>query len=233
MSLTGCDKGVVLLSGGLDSSTLLYLLKKDLPEGELLAVSFRYGQKHSRELESAKAVAASAGVPHVIAEINLGHSGDFPWLTSALTNEDWQIPKGKGVSQQSQTVVPLRNPLLLILASQLFLSWYSKKHGVAASAITNWFAAFGAHWDDHYAYPDCRPEFYFYFQSAFKAGTDNCGTVIAPFIFRSKSEIARMAKELGVPIELTWSCYVGGEAPCGECPSCLARAAALADIGAA
>jgi 7-cyano-7-deazaguanine synthase len=209
-------RAVVLLSGGLDSATVLAVAKS---EGfELYALSFSYGQRHAWELEAAKRVAASIGVAeHRIAAIDLRAFGG-----SALT-ADIAVPKGRATQEMSSgipiTYVPARNTIFLAFA----VAWAEV---VGASDIF-----LGVNALDYSGYPDCRPEFIVAFQKmanlATKAGVEGRLSlkIHTPLIALTKAEIIRLGGELGVDYGLTSSCYdpspVG--APCGQCDSCLLR----------
>ncbi len=209
-------KAVVLLSGGLDSATVLAVAKS---EGyQLYALSFSYGQRHSWELEAAKRVAASIGVAeHRIAAIDLRAFGG-----SALT-ADIAVPKGRATEEMYHgipiTYVPARNTIFLAFA----LAW------AEVSGANDIFLGVNAL--DYSGYPDCRPEFIVAFEKmanlATKAGVEGRMSlkIHTPLIALSKAEIIRMGLGLGVDYGLTSSCYdpspVG--VPCGQCDSCLLR----------
>ena len=202
-------KAVVVLSGGMDSSTLLYHC---LSAGYTCqAVSFNYGQRHVKELEAAAAIAARAGVPHQI--INLTDLA--PALSSSLTGTS-DVPHGHYAEENMrQTVVPGRNAIMLAIA------W-----GIAASQGAE-IVATGIHAGDHYIYPDCRPEFAAALSAALALGTLGHASpalrLYTPYLHLTKVEIAQEGALLGVPYELTWTCYEGGEAHCGVCGSCQER----------
>jgi 7-cyano-7-deazaguanine synthase len=209
-------RAVVLLSGGLDSSTVLAIAKS---EGyELHALSFSYGQRHVIELEAARRVAVSIGVAgHRIAAIDLRVFGG-----SALT-ADIAVPKGRGTDEMSHgipiTYVPARNTIFLSFA----LAW--------AEVLGSSDIFIGVNALDYSGYPDCRPEFIQAFEKmanlATKAGVEGRQrlTIHTPLIALTKAEIVRRGIELGVDYGLTSSCYdptPTGE-PCGQCDSCLLR----------
>ncbi len=216
----GAVKAVVLLSGGLDSSTCLFWAKS---RGyRCRALSVLYGQRHARELRSARAVARQATVPLSVIRLRL------PWLSvSSLLGRgrlpDVPLPR-IGSGGIPSTYVPARNTLLLSLAASLADS-------IGASAIVT-----GANALDYSGYPDCRPAFHKAFQKALKAGTRS-GTegrgirVLAPLVSLDKAAIVRLAKRLGVPLKSTWSCYAGGSKPCGRCDSCKLRAKGFSEAG--
>jgi 7-cyano-7-deazaguanine synthase len=209
-------RAVVLLSGGLDSATVLAVAKS---EGyELYALSFSYGQRHAWELEAAKRVAASIGVAeHRIAAIDLRAFGG-----SALT-DDIAVPKGRATQDMSHgipiTYVPARNTIFLAFA----LAWAEV---LGANDIF-----LGVNALDYSGYPDCRPEFIAAFEDlanlATKAGVEGrlALKIHTPLISLTKAEIIHLGGELGVDYGLTSSCYDPSAAgvPCGQCDSCLLR----------
>ena len=217
-------KAVVLLSGGLDSSTVLAIARR---QGyELYALSFRYGQRHAVELEAAARVAASLGVAeHKTAEIDLRVFGG-----SALTSEI-AVPKGRSEGEMGHgipiTYVPARNTIFLSFA----LAWAEV---LGASDIF-----IGVNALDYSGYPDCRPEFIEAFEAmanlATRAGVEGRQRlkIHTPLIAMTKAEIVRKGLELGVDFSLTRSCYdpgPGGE-PCGRCDSCLLRQRGFSENG--
>jgi 7-cyano-7-deazaguanine synthase len=211
-------KAVVLLSGGLDSATTLYLAKK---QGyKCFCLIFDYGQRHKKEIAAAKNIARAASCPVQILKIKL------PWKGSALLERKIALPWHKSVSQDKipATYVPARNIIFLSFA----LSF--------AEAIGAQDIFIGAHTQDYSGYPDCRPEFYRAFQKIISTGTKS-GTekreikVRIPLIRKSKAEIIRLAKRLGAPLALTWSCYQGGRVPCGQCDSCYYRSKGFREAG--
>ncbi|MDD4185129.1 MAG: 7-cyano-7-deazaguanine synthase QueC [Candidatus Methanomethylophilaceae archaeon] len=214
----GPVRAVVLLSGGLDSTTVL---AKALDEGcEVVALSFRYGQRHSRELDSAKAVAEHYGTRHVVVDI------DLSMFRSALTDPDIDVPEGRKKigSDIPDTYVPARNIIMLSVAAGLCES-------VAADRIY-----IGANVVDYSGYPDCRPQFFEAFRKMLSVGT-KAGTegrpirIETPILSKSKAEIVKLGKDLGAPLHLTWSCYEGGEKACGRCDSCILRLRGFEEAG--
>jgi 7-cyano-7-deazaguanine synthase len=214
-------KAIVLLSGGLDSSTVAAIAQQD--GYETIAVSFRYGQRHVRELEAAATVARILGIrEHYLVEIDLAQ-----WGGSALTDPSLAIPQtGVNPDLIPITYVPGRNTVFLAIALSL-------AEAKAAEAIY-----LGINAVDYSGYPDCRPEYLQAFdrlaQLSSKAGLEGkAPKLVAPLIADTKVEIVRRALSLNVPIEATWSCYQGGEFPCGSCDSCRIRDRALIDAGRA
>lgn len=218
---------MILLSGGLDSSTVLAIAKE---RGfEPFALSFRYGQRHLHELEAAAAVAAAQGVArHVIATIDLREFGG-----SALTDTSIAVPKGRSAGEMGQgipvTYVPARNTVFLSFA----LAWAET---LGASDIF-----VGVNALDYSGYPDCRPEYIAAFEAmanlATKAGVEGGQKlkIHAPLMALNKAQIVADGLRLGVDYGLTSSCYDPGEAgrPCGECDACLLRAKGFAQAGLA
>jgi 7-cyano-7-deazaguanine synthase len=209
-------KAVVLLSGGLDSTTTLAIAKKE--RFNILALSFDYGQRHAFEIEAARRIAASHGVvKHVIAKIDLREFGGSA-LTSAL-----KVPKNRGIDEMSReipvTYVPARNTIFLSFA----LAW-AEVEGCNDIFI-------GVNALDYSGYPDCRPEYIEAFQTmanlATKAGVENRQrlTIHTPLIMLSKGQIIKKGLDLGVDYSLTSTCYdpsATGEA-CGTCDACQLR----------
>ncbi|HQD88378.1 MAG TPA: 7-cyano-7-deazaguanine synthase QueC [Methanomassiliicoccaceae archaeon] len=215
-------KAVVLLSGGLDSTTTLaYAISQGY---EVVALSVQYGQRHSRELDSAKAVARHYGIErHVILDLDLSYL-----RTSALTSSDVEVPVRESVEgigdEIPVTYVPARNILMLSLAAGLCETEGGEAIFIGANAV------------DFSGYPDCRPGFFRAFEEVLRVGT-KAGVegrpirVETPILHMSKADIIRLAKKLDAPLELTWSCYNGGERACGHCESCLLRLKGFEEAG--
>lgn len=211
-------KGVILVSGGLDSATLLYYLKN---KGvELHGLVFDYAQRHKRELKSAEALLKGAKVS--FKKIKL----EFPWKGSALTDSKLSVPKKRSMSRMNKgipiTYVPARNLIFLSLATGY------------AEAIGAEKIYYGANALDYSGYPDCRPDFVASLNQTIKKGTkrgaeNKAIKIEAPLVKKSKKEIILIGKKYGVPFEKTWSCYSGGKKPCGQCDSCLLRAKGFAE----
>ncbi|MCM8783098.1 MAG: 7-cyano-7-deazaguanine synthase QueC [Candidatus Omnitrophica bacterium] len=211
-------KAIVLLSGGIDSTTSLYLAKKKGFEGFCLI--FDYGQRHKREIESAKRIASLARCKYQVLKI------DLPWKGSSLLDRRKDIPSSTHHTALKipSTYVPARNIIFLSFA----LSWAET---IGAEAIF-----IGAHAQDYSGYPDCRPEFYQAFRKIMTTGTrmgieGRFIKILTPLIDRTKAQIIKLARQLRVPFELTWSCYRGGRFPCGRCPSCYFRAKGFKEAG--
>jgi len=198
----------------MDSTTLLYQL---LREGdEVLAISFDYGQRHGKELKYAAATCQRLGVAHRIVDIS-----NFSELLggNALTSGGIDVPEGHYEDESMRlTVVPNRNMIMLSIAGGFAISEGCDRLAIAVHA------------GDHAIYPDCRPEFIERFEAALAAGNYEALSVHAPFLSWTKTDIARLGREFGIDYdEETWSCYNGGEEPCGTCGTCMERAEALAE----
>lgn len=214
----GKKRAVVLLSGGLDSSTVLGMATQG--GYACTALSFRYGQRHTVELERAAKVAAHFGADHRVIDINIGSFGG-----SALTDENIVVPTdGTEDGVIPLTYVPGRNTVFIAVGLSL------------AEAIDAERVFLGINAVDYSGYPDCRPEYLSAYQTladlATKAGLEGRGAVLtAPLAEMTKADIVREALAVGVPIDVTWSCYQGGEEPCGVCDSCRIRDKALIEAG--
>ncbi len=215
-------KAVILLSGGLDSSTVLY---QALADGyECYAISFDYQQRHRRELHSALAIAKKAGVlQNQIVTFDLRQ-----WGGSALTDDTIDLPQKRSLEEMSQnipvTYVPARNTIFLSFA-------LAYAETIAAECVY-----IGVNALDYSGYPDCRPDYIQAMQEVFRLGTKQGRegkpiTIVAPLLDLKKTDIIQLGNKLGVPWELTWSCYAGGELACGICDSCRLRLAAFAELG--
>jgi len=215
------EGAVCLLSGGLDSATAAAIARS---RGfDIYALSFDYGQRHARELQAAVRVAEALGAKrHVTLRCDLR-----AWGGSALT-ADIPVPRGRSLAEMEKaipvTYVPARNLIFLSLA----LGW--------AEVVKARRIFIGVNQLDYSGYPDCREEFLRSFEQtanmATKAGAEGGRFVIeAPLVHMSKSEIIRAGTALGLDYGLTWSCYTGGERPCGQCDSCLLRAKGFREAG--
>lgn len=213
-------RAVILLSGGLDSAVALWLAKS---EGyELFTLSFEYGQRHNKELNAAEALAKAAGATeHRVVSINIGQ-----WGGSSLTDMNMEVEDGNvNRTDIPVTYVPARNMVFLSIAAS-----YAEAIGACDIFI-------GVSQADYSGYVDCRQTFIDAMQNAINQGTVMAAehkrhiTIHAPFISMTKSEEIKLGLSLGVPFDLTWSCYRGGENPCGKCDSCLLRARAFSEAG--
>ena len=199
------DSVVLILSGGLDSTTVLYKL---LNEGKrVTALTFNYGQKAKKEIECAKNICKELNIEHHIFDIS-SILDILKW--SSLIDGD-----NNSLERPENTVVPSRNTILLELAT--------------AFAISNKLDAvyYGAIKGDVGDYPDTTPEFIEKINELNKVNNYFYIPVYAPFVNKEKYEVVKEAMELNVPIEKTWSCYIDGEEPCGECFSCKGRKEAI------
>jgi 7-cyano-7-deazaguanine synthase len=210
------SKAVVLLSGGLDSTTLLYWV---VNEGwKPYVLSFDYGQRHKKELIFAKKTCEKLNAEHRIIDITSIHellSG------SALTDNSIKVPE-EHYSHESQkaTIVPNRNAIMLNIAIG---------YAVSLGADRVFYAA---HYNDRTIYPDCRAEFINSQSETAKLANDMEELeIVAPFVQKTKADIVKIASELKVPFEDTWSCYKGGEKHCGVCGTCRERIEAFEIAG--
>jgi 7-cyano-7-deazaguanine synthase len=215
-------KAVVLLSGGLDSTTVLYQAVQD--GFACYALSFDYQQRHRRELMAAKKVAEGLGVAeHRVVEFDLRS-----WGGSALTDSSIKLPIDRQLGQMAEeipvTYVPARNTIFLSFALAYAETIQAERVYVGVNAL------------DYSGYPDCRPAYIAAMQQVFNLGTKQGLTghsinIAAPLIELRKTEIIRLGNELGVPWIDTWSCYDGSTQACGVCDSCQLRLAAFAELG--
>lgn len=210
---------VVLLSGGLDSAVTAAIAKQ--AHDRVYALSFRYGQRHSRELTSAQQLAPVLGITeHYIVEVGLS-----AWGASALTDQHIPVPTtGIQPNVIPPTYVPGRNTVFIAIALSLAEAKQAEAIYLGINAV------------DYSGYPDCRPEYLSAYQqlarlSSKAALEGKVPQLFAPLIHNTKVEIVQKALQLGVPIELTWSCYMGGDTPCGLCDACRIRDTALIKAG--
>lgn len=207
-------KAVVLLSGGLDSATSLYIAKHSGYKPFCLV--FEYGQRHAREIGAAERIARKAQCSLQRVKISL------PWKGSSLLDKSRKIPEvSKGIPS---TYVPGRNIIFLSFALSFAEAIGAKAIFIGANAI------------DYSGYPDCRPLFYRAFDQVAKVGTKagvegKAIKIMAPLINKTKAQIVKIGQRLGVPYALTWSCYKGGRYPCGRCDSCRFRAKGFREAG--
>lgn len=214
-------KALVLFSGGLDSTTCLAKAVSKYGPENVIALSIGYGQKHSRELDSAEKITAYYGVELIKLDLKKIFEGSD---CSLLEGSDAEIPKESYAEQLEKTggkpvstFVPFRNGLFIATAASIALSrgcgeiWY------------------GAHSDDAAgnAYPDCSMEFNEAINSAVFIGSGKQLKVVAPFVGLKKADVVACGLRLNVPYELTWSCYEGNDRPCGKCGTCIDREAAF------
>ncbi|MCL1904545.1 MAG: 7-cyano-7-deazaguanine synthase QueC [Methanomassiliicoccaceae archaeon] len=212
------SKAVVLLSGGLDSTVTLAHCIDD--GNEAIALSFRYGQRHTKELDSAKAIVDHYGIKHIITDIDLSS------FRSSLIGNKGEIKKDrKNIGDDiPDTYVPARNMIMLSVAAGLCESLGAESIYIGANSV------------DYSGYPDCRKEFFDSFETMMAKGTKagvegHMIKIAAPILNLTKAEIVKLGKRLNAPLHLTWSCYSGGERACGRCDSCILRLKGFADAG--
>ena len=204
---------VIIVSGGMDSITLLYDHKDEIA----LGISFDYGSNHNaREIPFAKMHCERLGIKHITINLDFMHQ----YFKSSLLDGAEAIPEGHYADDNMKsTVVPFRNGIMLSIAIGI-----AESNNLDQVFIAN-------HGGDHTIYPDCRPEFINAIDAAATAGTYNNVKVVAPYTKITKSDIARIGKKLGTDYTETWSCYKGGEVHCGKCGTCVERKEALAEAG--
>lgn len=218
-------KALVLFSGGVDSTTCLGIAVDKFGADEVLALSIYYGQKHDKEIEAARKIAEYYGVAWKQLDLALIFADSD---CSLLAQSDKEIPKESYAEQLAETdgspvstYVPFRNGLFLSSAASIGLS-----NGCEV-------IYYGAHSDDAAgnAYPDCSQEFNDSMNKAIYLGSGNAIRIEAPFVGLTKAQVIAKGLELNVPYHLTWSCYEGGETPCGKCGTCIDRAKAFEENG--
>ena len=204
---------VIIVSGGMDSVTLLY----DMKDRIALAISFDYGSNHNaKEIAFAKLHCERLGIKHIVIGLGFMHQ----YFKSSLLEGAGAIPEGHYASENMKsTVVPFRNGIMLSIAA-----------GIAESNDLK-YVMMANHGGDHTIYPDCRPEFVKAMSDATKFGTYPGVQILAPYTDITKTDIARRGKQLGIDYAETWSCYKGGEKHCGKCGTCVERKEALRDAG--
>jgi 7-cyano-7-deazaguanine synthase len=207
-------RGVVIISGGMDSTTLLYDV---VHRGyDISAVTFDYGQKHRREIACAQQTSRKLSVPHRIVELPVLNE----LAPSALTRNEWAVPEGHYAEDvMKQTVVPNRNMVFLALAAAYAI-------GIGARSIF-----YGAHSGDHPIYPDCRPAFVSAMSTALHLADWSDLILEVPYLYLTKADILRIGLDLGVDYKETWTCYRGEEVACGTCGACTERLEAFRETG--
>lgn len=228
------ERAYVLLSGGIDSTTCLYLAKREFDE--VHAVSINYGQRHSTEMVYARKSCAYLEVPH--------HTVDLSAVVprTMLTDDESTLPNVSydEISGVSPTYVPFRNGLMLsalasFVSGKIAAAQVSPSAGPGGKSADEkeWAIYFGAHAEDaqNWAYPDCTPEFIGAVANAIYIGTYGQIRLHTPLEWLGKSSIIQLGTQLGVNWELTWSCYKGGDVHCGVCPTCRARRKGFIDAG--
>ncbi len=219
-------KALVLSSGGVDSTTALAVAVDKYGKDNVIALSVSYGQKHDKEIQAARAVADYYGVEQLFLDLakifQYSNCSLLKQSTEEIPEESYaeQLEKTGGDAPVS-TYVPFRNGLFLSSAASIALS-------KGCQVIY-----YGAHADDSAgcAYPDCSPVFNEAMNSAIWEGSGHQLHIEAPFVNCNKAEVVKTGLALGVPYELTWSCYEGGDRPCGKCGTCIDRANAFAANG--
>jgi 7-cyano-7-deazaguanine synthase len=216
------EPAAILMSGGLDRTVLAHSVARRLNRAPLVAVSFNYGQRHVRELDCARTQARLLGVAdHLVLDVRFLQ----PLLRggSALIQDGAPVPDLAELSQdelaQPPTYVPNRNMMLLSMAAAC----------AEARGIRDVF--YGAQAQDEYGYWDCTQEFLTRINAVLALNRRDAITIHAPFVSKSKAEIVALGAELNVDFANTWSCYRGGDVPCGVCPTCVERKNAFARAG--
>lgn len=204
---------VIVVSGGMDSITLLYDKKEEIA----LAVTFDYGSKHNaREIAWAKVHCGRLGIRHIVIKLDFMQK----YFISSLLEGGDEIPEGHYADENMKsTVVPFRNGIMLSVAAGI-----AESNGLKKILIAN-------HGGDHTIYPDCRPEFIEAMDRAIANGTYEDVRIDAPYTNITKADIAKIGKRLGIDYSETWSCYKGGERHCGKCGTCIERKEAMALAG--
>lgn len=204
---------VIVVSGGMDSITLLYEKKDEIA----LGISFDYGSNHNHnELPLAALHCQRLGIAHVVIPLGFMHQ----YFKSSLLESGANVPDGSyDEDNMKSTVVPFRNGVMLAVAAGI-----AESNGLTKVLIAN-------HGGDHTIYPDCRPEFIAAMDAAVEAGTFARVRVVAPYTNISKADIARRGRALGIDYAETWSCYKGGHVHCGTCGTCVERKEALREAG--
>jgi len=213
-------KAVVLLSGGLDSLTALYVALRD--GYQAAALTLDYGQLHQREISFARVNAEALAIPHEVVHFGL------PWKGSSLLDASIPVPSGRTLESMNSaipsTYVPARNTVFLALAASYAETLKAEAVFIGANAL------------DYSGYPDCRPDFFNAMQTALNLGTKTgieglILTLQTPLLHLTKAEIIKLGLSLGVPFERTWSCYRGDAQPCRSCDACLLRAKGFSEAG--
>jgi 7-cyano-7-deazaguanine synthase len=231
--------GVIMLSGGLDSTTVAAMA---VGEGYgLSAVTVHYGQSHAREIDAARAVAKTLGIEHRVVDVSFFK--DLAWYSALTHPERFTLPHQRTPEAMAHDIplsyVPLRNTMFLSLGAAYLESAALEAietRGVSPAEVeASLFIA--ANTIDYSGYPDCRPEYYGAMKEALRLGS-KLGTqyglpiqIRTPLINKSKADIVRLAIAVNAPLEHTWSCYEAGPRPCGQCDSCLLRAKGFTEAG--
>nr|MBP7473209.1 7-cyano-7-deazaguanine synthase QueC [Prevotella sp.] len=204
---------VIIVSGGMDSITMLYDKKEEIA----LGISFNYGSNHNaKEIPFAEMHCKRLGIEHITIDLAFIHK----YFKSSLLEGAGAIPEGNYDDENMRsTVVPFRNGIMLSIAVGI-----AESRGLKNVLIAN-------HAGDHTIYPDCRPSFINFMNKASQEGTFVNINILAPYTNITKSDIARIGKKLGLDYSETWSCYKGGEKHCGKCGTCMERKEALREAG--
>lgn len=217
-------KALVLSSGGVDSTTCLGLAVHELGAANVVSVSMFYGQKHKKELEAARKLAEYYNVQHYELDLSVVFAQSNCSLLSHSTQEvpegDYADQIGRSVNGMVSTFVPFRNGMFLSAAASLAVSLFPDEEV---------YIYIGAHADDAAgnAYADCSVDFIDSMNDAIYLGTYKKVSIVAPFVNSDKAEVVAKGLELRVPYQYTWSCYNGGDKPCGKCGTCIDRAKAF------
>ncbi len=205
--------GVIIVSGGMDSITLLYERKDEIA----LGISFDYGSNHNaREIPFARMHCERLCIRHLVINLSFIHQ----YFKSSLLSGADKIPEGSyDDDNMKSTVVPFRNGIMLSIAVGI-----AESEGLKKVFIAN-------HGGDHAIYPDCREEFIEAIDAASQSGTYEHVRILAPYTNITKTDIALRGKQLGIDYSETWSCYKGGEVHCGKCGTCVERKQALREAG--
>jgi len=231
--------GVILLSGGLDSTTVAaYALREGY---ELTALTLDYGQKHNREVESARKVSELMKMKWELVDFSFYKK--LAWYSALTSSTDFCVPLQRDSAEMARdipaTYVPFRNTFFITVAaafleSQVLSLIESKKISPSELEASIFIAANAI---DYSGYPDCRPKYYEKMSQVLFQGSKLGAQyrkqigIRTPVISMTKADIVKMACELKAPVEYTWSCYAGGDVPCGKCDSCILRAKGFADTG--
>jgi len=211
-------KTIVILSGGLDSTVLLWSL---LASGdEIVALTFDYGQRHSREIDAARAICAESNTKQLVIDLSPLRK---VMVGNSQTDQEIEVPHGHYADEtMKKTIVPNRNMIMLAVA------------GAAAVSFNAQAIAYGAHAGDHPIYPDCRPIFTDAMEKAFLVASLEPIRLLRPFINMSKADIVALGSKIGAPMHLTYSCYEGNHSyHCGECGTCIERKEAFRNANVA
>jgi 7-cyano-7-deazaguanine synthase len=198
------SKPIVLYSGGLDSTVLLWSLRPNVK-----ALIFQYGQRHSKEVGFATNICLTHNIEYEVADLH----GIAHLIASGSQTGDQPVPEGHYAEESMKaTIVPNRNMIMLSIAVGWAVS--TKSHSVF----------WAAHAGDHIIYPDCRPEFFHSMANAILDGNAWNDIILeAPFIYKTKADIVKLGTQLNAPLDQTWSCYKGGILHCGKCGTCVER----------